>query len=118
MIKQPIYGVSCSKRSQRLSQGNAKLDKRASLPLPVARAAWGKTNLTVNLALALSELGQKVVVIDADLGMANVDVLLGTTPKHTLVQLLDADVPIQEILLEGPGGIRFLTWCFWFVSTC
>ena len=68
----------------------------------------GKTNLTVNLALALSELGQKVVVIDADLGMANVDVLLGTTPKHTLVQLLDADVPIQEILLEGPGGIRFL----------
>lgn len=68
----------------------------------------GKTNVTVNLALALGEAGQKVVVVDADLGMANVDVLLGAQPRYTLLHLLEQDVPIQEVLCAGPGGIRFL----------
>ena len=48
----------------------------------------GKTNFTVNLAIALAMYGKKILIIDADLGMANVDVILGTAPQYNLLNLL------------------------------
>ncbi len=69
----------------------------------------GKTNLTVNLGIALSKLGKKVAVIDADLGMANVDVLLGIVPKYTLVNVIRNEKTMAEVMLEGPAGIRILS---------
>lgn len=68
----------------------------------------GKTNLSVNLAIALSQLEQRVIIFDADLGMANVDVLLGLAPQLTLYDHLYRNVPIENILLPGPGGIKII----------
>ncbi len=68
----------------------------------------GKTNLAVNLAIALSQLEQRVIIFDADLGMANVDVLLGVAPQLTLYDHLYRNVPIEDILLPGPGGIKII----------
>ena len=69
----------------------------------------GKSNLTVNLALAFLAEGKKTLVIDADLGMANVDVLLGTSSKYNLLHLLDEDVVLDDVILKGPYGLRYIS---------
>lgn len=69
----------------------------------------GKTSVTVNLALAFASMGKKVLVIDADLGMANVDVMLGCTTRHTMLQLLEDGYRLNDVLTEGPLGIQFLS---------
>lgn len=66
----------------------------------------GKTNLSVNLSIALAELRRRVVLMDADLGLANVDVLLGLQAKHNLADVLDGSRSLREILINGPGGIK------------
>ncbi|MCX7779288.1 MAG: MinD/ParA family protein [Negativicutes bacterium] len=69
----------------------------------------GKTNLTVNLALALSALGQKVLIIDADFGLANVDVVLGCSSPYSLQHLLEDKCRITDIIADGPRGIKFMS---------
>jgi len=68
----------------------------------------GKTNLSVNLGLALQNLGKKVLLIDADLGLANVDVVTGLYPKYNLSHILSIGKSIQDIILDGPRGICIL----------
>lgn len=69
----------------------------------------GKTNLTVNLAIALGMAGKRVLVIDADLGMANVDVVLGTVSKYNLLHLLQEQVSLDEVLIRGPYGVNYIS---------
>ena len=68
----------------------------------------GKTHIVVNLAYALQRLGARVMLLDADLGLANVDVLLGLTPRFTIQHVLEGQKTLNEILLPGPGGILIL----------
>ena len=69
----------------------------------------GKTNITVNLAIALKQAGQRVLVIDADLGMANVDVVLGSMSKKHLLNLLEKDTELRDVLIDGPYGVRYIS---------
>lgn len=66
----------------------------------------GKTNFSVNLAIALKQLGNEVVVFDADLGMANVDVIIGMVPKLNLFDVIFNDKDIEDIIINGPSGIK------------
>lgn len=68
----------------------------------------GKSTLAVNLAVALGGLGQRTLLLDADLGLANVDVLLGLQPQATLAELIAGRCGIDDILVEGPNGILVL----------
>lgn len=68
----------------------------------------GKTNVSVNLSLALAELGRRVVLMDADLGLANIDVQLGLRPKATLADVLAGNCNLREVMITGPGGIRIV----------
>jgi flagellar biosynthesis protein FlhG len=68
----------------------------------------GKTNVVANLAFAFTLLGKEVLVLDADLGLANLDVLLGLTPKYTIQHLLNREKSVFEILTRGPGGMSIL----------
>ncbi|MFZ1829839.1 MAG: MinD/ParA family protein [Candidatus Competibacteraceae bacterium] len=68
----------------------------------------GKTNVTVNLALALSLQNQSVMLLDADLGLANVDVILGLHPLYNLSHVIDQERTLEEIILAGPNGIRII----------
>ena len=68
----------------------------------------GKTNVVANLAIALSRTGKRVLVLDADLGLGNIDVLLGLTPKCTLEHVLSGARSLSDIMLQGPSGIRIL----------
>ncbi len=69
----------------------------------------GKTNFTVNLALALAQLGKRVLILDADLGMANVDVVLGCSAPYNILHLLEEGFGIQDIVVDAPGGIKFIS---------
>lgn len=66
----------------------------------------GKSNITINLAIALAELGRRVVVLDADLGLSNIDILLGLNSKNTIENVLTGECSLREVLVTGPGGIR------------
>lgn len=68
----------------------------------------GKSNVVVNLSLALASRGKKVLVIDADLGLGNIDVLLGLTPDYTLNDVFSGKKRLEEIIVEGPGGVRII----------
>lgn len=65
----------------------------------------GKTNITANLAVALALNGKRVCIIDADTGLANVNIVLGLKPAHTLEDFLEGGLPIESILMEGPRGV-------------
>ena len=68
----------------------------------------GKTNVSVNLSLSLAKLGRRVVLLDADLGLANVDVLLGLETTKTLADVLNGDCGLEDIMVDGPAGIRIV----------
>jgi flagellar biosynthesis protein FlhG len=68
----------------------------------------GKTNIVANLGYAFSRLGQKVLILDADLGLGNLDVLLGIAPKYNLSHVITGEKSISEIIVEGPGHMLIL----------
>ncbi|SKA87021.1 flagellar biosynthesis protein FlhG [Paucidesulfovibrio gracilis DSM 16080] len=68
----------------------------------------GKTNLSVNMACTLADQGKNVVLLDADLGLANVDVVLGLAPKYNLFHLFHEGASLDKILMETPYGFRIL----------
>ena len=68
----------------------------------------GKSNVVVNLGLALAQMGQKVLLIDADLGLANLDILLGLSPSFTIHDLLSLRRSLSEVMVDGPEGIKIL----------
>ena len=68
----------------------------------------GKTNVSVNLAAALSESGKSVLLMDADLGLVNVDVLLGLEPEFDLQHVIAGEKSLDDIIIEGPAGIHIV----------
>jgi flagellar biosynthesis protein FlhG len=68
----------------------------------------GKTTVSVNLATGLARAGRRTILLDGDLGLANVDVLLGLTPRHTLAHFLAGERTLEEILLPAPQGFQIV----------
>ena len=68
----------------------------------------GKTNVVANLAVELTRAGKRVLVLDADLGLGNIDVLLGLVPRYTLEHVLCGSHRLSDIIIQGPAGIHVL----------
>lgn len=68
----------------------------------------GKTNIVANLAVAFSEMGKRTLIFDADLGLGNLDVLLGLAPKFNIGHVLRGDKELDEVIVKGPGGVEIL----------
>jgi flagellar biosynthesis protein FlhG len=68
----------------------------------------GKTNFVANLAVELAEMGKRVVILDADFGLANIDVLLGLNPRFHLGHVLFGKKQLSEIMVEGPAGVQVI----------
>jgi flagellar biosynthesis protein FlhG len=78
------------------------------LAVTSGKGGVGKTNVVANLAAGLAEMGKRVVILDADFGLANVDVLLGLNPHFHLGHVIYGRKTLAEIMVEGPGGIRII----------
>ena len=68
----------------------------------------GKTNVTANLAIAMKKLGKEVLVLDADLGLSNLDVLLNLAPRYNIQHVLSGEKTLNDVIVEGPHGIKIL----------
>lgn len=84
------------------------LPKARSLLFTSGKGGVGTSNLALNLAIALSELGQRAVLVDADLGLANIDLLCGLAPASDLGDVLAGLCPLADAIVEGPGGVRIV----------
>ena len=86
---------------------------RGSRPIHVVsitsgKGGVGKTNIVVNVGIAMSRAGLKVMIFDADLGLANVDVLLGLTPRYNIRHVLTGERSLNDVIIEGPEGMKIL----------
>lgn len=68
----------------------------------------GKTNIVANMGYALCKAGQRVLILDADLGLGNLDVLLGLTPQYNLSHVIEGKKHLSEIIINGPGNLKIL----------
>ncbi len=68
----------------------------------------GKSNIVVNLAITLAKQGAKVCILDADTGLANINILVGVVPEYTLEHVLSGEKSLREVTLKGPGGVHII----------
>jgi flagellar biosynthesis protein FlhG len=68
----------------------------------------GKTNIVANLGYALCRFGKKVLIVDADLGLGNLDVLLGLAPRYNLSHVIQGEKQLRDVVVDGPGRLKIL----------
>lgn len=83
----------------------SNLDPVKVIAIASGKGGVGKTNVSINLAAALANKGQTVMLMDADLGLGNVDVLLGIKPKYNFSHVLCGEKKLEEIIIKGPSDI-------------
>ncbi len=93
------YRPQTSLRKRRLSR---------IIVIASGKGGVGKTNLVVNLAIALGQLGKKTIILDTDLGMANADILMDLKPSYTLVDVIRGDKQLEDIVLKGPYNVEVI----------
>lgn len=101
--------------SQKRRQKQAMLKNGKTRPVPArviaissGKGGVGKTNIVANLGYALVKAGQRVLIFDADLGLGNLDVLLGLTPQYNFSHVINGQKRLTEIMVNGPGNLKIL----------
>lgn len=92
------------KQNQRIVRNSARV-----ITVTSGKGGVGKSNVAVNLAIQFRKMGKRVLIFDADFGLANVEVMFGAIPKFNLSDLIYREKEIDEIVTEGPMGIGFVS---------
>lgn len=92
-----------------LVQSNQEMSNARVIAVTSGKGGVGKTTMSVNIALELARRGKKVVIFDADFGLANVEVMLGIRPRYNLLDLIHNNKSMTEIITNGPEGIGFIS---------
>ncbi len=99
----------CSQQMMNQAEGLQQIAAHAPvnvIAVTSGKGGVGKTNIAVNLAVSLANRQRAVLLFDADLGLANVDIALGLKPQYDIRHVFSGERTLEEILLEGPSGIR------------
>jgi len=102
-------------RQKKASQGGRAPDRAAGhkqnvcvISITSGKGGVGKTNIAANLAYILAGMKKRTLVLDADCGLANIDLILGLTPAYNLHHVLKGEKRLREVIIDGPGGIKIL----------
>ena len=90
------------------SKNNSKNRYAKMIAITSGKGGVGKSNFILNLAISMSIRNKKVLLIDADMNLSNLDILLGLYPQHTLSDLLNDEITVDNLLVEGPKGVKIL----------
>jgi len=91
------------------NHGNDNSERARVICVASGKGGVGKTNLTLNLALAIKKRGFNPLIIDADLGLANIEVLVGAAPKYNFMDVIEGGMGIRDIVMDGPLGIKIIS---------
>ena len=103
MIKGKSRSAVPSRRKEGRNPDNVRV-----IAVTSGKGGVGKTSIAANIAYLLSRAGYETLLLDADAGLANIDIMLGITPKYNLSHLLRGEKSLEDIVLTGPGNIRIL----------
>ncbi len=96
-----------SENSGRTSR-HSKSKRPLIITITSGKGGVGKTNIVANLGFSLSRFGKKVLILDADLGLGNLDVLLGLTPQYNLSHVIRGEKMLADVVVSGPGRLKIL----------
>jgi len=92
----------------KLGSMNNEQDQPKTIAVISGKGGVGKSNFSLNFSIALSQFGKKALLFDMDIGMGNIDILMGITAHHTIVDLFENDLSITDLLIKGPEGIDYI----------
>jgi flagellar biosynthesis protein FlhG len=97
-------------RATRHGEGGSVADGAGPRVIAVTsgKGGVGKTNVVGNLALSMADMGKKVLILDADLGLANIDIIFGVHPEFNIGHVLNGEKQLPDIMVKGPSGIRII----------
>ncbi|MFH5834838.1 MinD/ParA family protein [Proteiniclasticum sp. C24MP] len=104
VVSMEVLTEATEEEAERIPDGLVKIYAVVS-----GKGGVGKTNVSVNLSIAMADKGKKVLLMDADIGMTNADILMGIHYEHDLFDYLEGRVKLAEIIYEGPRGIKVIS---------
>src|SRR5690606_12857087 len=109
-IRRPSMRDQAERLRELVNSKNHRVNSRRAriIAITSGKGGVGKTNLSVNLSICLSKLGQKVTLIDTDLGLANIDLMLGIIPQYHLGHFFSGERDLADVVIEGPAGVRII----------
>jgi len=108
-LREIISGIKNYKEDEKSIGSLTNKPGSRVIAITSGKGGVGKTNFTVNLGIIFAQMGLRVVIIDADLGLSNVDVVMGKMSKYNLSDVINSNKDILEILEEGPDGVKFVS---------
>lgn len=91
-----------------IKNGKHKEKHIKTIAVASGKGGVGKTNVVANLALEIKRLGKEVMILDADLGLSNIDVLLQLAPRYNIEHILNGSMTLKDVVIQGPRGIKIL----------
>ena len=97
-------------RLRELAKGTNQSEKTTKvITVTSGKGGVGKSNFVVNLSIMLQKMGKKVLIFDADIGMANDEILMGFVPKYNILDCINRNLDIEDIIITGPEGVKLIS---------